>query len=216
MLAPANDDASMLHAPAVSLQRRRRAEQTLARRHGRAARRRPRRARPAARRRRLARPGPARRHRRAAAAWLRPGRPRLARSAGPVPVPGRSAAARRGPAAGRRCGMSGPARQPSTLPRRCDQLVIRIDRISTAPITTMVASPLTPVERQAVLQQPGSGPARARCRGSCRVPPKIEVPPSTTAVMTSSSRPVPMSERVVETRRRRSRRRAPAMKPEQA
>ena len=31
-------------------------------------------------------------------------------------------------------------------------------------------------------------------------PPKIEVPPRTTAVMASSSMPVPMSERVVETR----------------
>ena len=75
-------------APARPTPRVRRvAEQTRARRGGRAARGHQRRARPAARRRRLAGPGPPRRHRRPAAAGPRPGRPRLAGGARPRPVP---------------------------------------------------------------------------------------------------------------------------------
>ena len=45
-------------------------------------------------------------------------------------------------------------------------------------------------------------------------PPKMLVPPSTTAAITSSSRPVPMSERVVLTRDTKMMPASPAMKPE--
>ncbi len=77
--------------------------------------------------------------------------------------------------------------------------MIRIERISTAPITTIVASPLTPVSARPFLSSwiritPSTVPSIVP------VPPKIVVPPSTTAAITSSSRPVPMSERVVLTR----------------
>ena len=45
-------------------------------------------------------------------------------------------------------------------------------------------------------------------------PPKMLVPPSTTAVMASSSQPVPMSERVVVTRETKITAASEAVKPE--
>ena len=46
------------------------------------------------------------------------------------------------------------------------------------------------------------------------LPPKMLVPPRTTAVMTSSSNPVPMSERVVVTRDTKITAARPAKKPD--
>ena len=85
--------------------------------------------------------------------------------------------------------------------------------MSTVPITTMVASPLTPVRarpffRSWIKVKPSTVPAIVP------MPPKIDVPPSTTAAITSSSRPVPMSERVVETRDTKIAPAIPAIRPE--
>ena len=46
------------------------------------------------------------------------------------------------------------------------------------------------------------------------IPPKMLVPPSTTAAMTSNSRPVPMSDRVVLTRETKMQPASDAMNPD--
>ncbi len=86
-------------------------------------------------------------------------------------------------------------------------------RISTAPISTMVPSVLMPASDRPffsawIRMRPSSVPTMVPR------PPKIEVPPSTTAVMASSSMPVPMSERVVETRDTKITAASAAAKPE--
>ena len=72
-------------------------------------------------------------------------------------------------------------------------------RISTAPMSTTVPSLFTPAsERPFFSAWIRVSPSRVPTM--VPRPPKIEVPPSTTAVIASSSIPVPMSDRVVETR----------------
>ncbi len=66
------------------------------------------------------------------------------------------------------------------------ELAIRTEAISTAPMTTMVASPLTPVSARPffsswIIARPIAVPQIVP------EPPKMLVPPSTTAAMTSSS-----------------------------
>ena len=71
--------------------------------------------------------------------------------------------------------------------------------MSATPITTIVASPLTPVNAKPffnswIIASPIAVPQIVP------EPPKMLVPPSTTAAITSSSYPMPMSMRVVVTR----------------
>jgi hypothetical protein len=76
-----------------------------------------------------------------------------------------------------------------------------------------VASPFTPVSAKPFLSSWISTTPSAVPR-IVPVPPKMLVPPSTTAAITSSSRPVPMSERVVLTRLTKTAPASPAIRPE--
>src|SRR6266702_1859567 len=82
------------------------------------------------------------------------------------------------------CGLS--PHQPATSRRPWRELAISVDAIRTAPMTMMVASPLTPVNASPffnswIMTRPTTVPQIVP------TPPKMLVPPRTTAAMTSSS-----------------------------